>query len=640
MKNLKISKLLIAVSSSIFLATACSTIATSCSKQNEPMSNVQITITHSGQNLDGQTRYMDLSNFHDFGQVSITSGVDEFDKFVIIDKNTQKEAKWLSISFYQYNPSEAFISLSYQDEVPIGVQNLEFYALDKTGLKSNVVNIKCDNIFVNNDIIYEYSNEDNGLSAYTNNSDVESVTFPDLFNYYDQYTKETSTYYVTSIMKSGFENCKQLSTVSFSNNPSMQTINDYAFKGCDNLSIFSIPSTVTNIGTEILGNSSNLSFINLNWDASQINSIISNNGVDRNWLANLDPSKLTIYVLNDYVNEYKKHADQLGLSGFNITNEITYETSASTIFSGTNISGTVTLRIKDGNIYLKDANSVYGSDITINNSIKLNGMTYNIVGIDDNCFASNTTIYGSISIPNSINTIGSSIFNSSNNLSTINLNWENDQIQTLLESESISQNWLQNISENTIVHVPVGTYSEYDQNKLVLGMQNVIISDEAYFTAPAAEIVQGTYNSRTIKMRFYHDELYINNAQEIYGGEELTIMDEWTIDSRVYPIVGIDEKAFDTAEIRGKIHIPSSITTIGANAFDNCPSDLNSFYLNWGRDDLQKILSDGTIDQSWLGWLNKDTTTIFIPSEDSSLYLDNLSNLGINNCNYQTFEQK
>ena len=95
------------------------------------------------------------------------------------------------------------------------------------------------NVFSNNTTVrtveFENNSQLNTIDdfAFSNCSNLTAITFPSSLN---------------TIGNSAFNNCTNLSTVTFTNNSTLKTIEAYAFMGCTKLQTITIPNTVTTIG--------------------------------------------------------------------------------------------------------------------------------------------------------------------------------------------------------------------------------------------------------------------------------------------------------------------------------------------------------------------------------------------------------
>ena len=87
-----------------------------------------------------------------------------------------------------------------------------------------------------------------GSRAFEDNTTIISITIPDS---------------VTTIGFSAFENCSNLTTVTFGENSQLTSIGDYAFSGCSNLTSITIPDNVTTIGNYAFTGCSSLTSITI-----------------------------------------------------------------------------------------------------------------------------------------------------------------------------------------------------------------------------------------------------------------------------------------------------------------------------------------------------------------------------------------
>ena len=196
--------------------------------------------------------------------------------------------------------------------------------------------------------------------AFKNNSKIRSITIP---------------ISVISLGNNAFYNCSNLTTVSISENSRLTTIGDYAFYDCSSLTSIYIPSSATTIGSYAFRNCSNLTIY------CEVPSEPS--GWDSSWNYNERPVVWNSYKgIHDNLNglEYVACYDEDGNPYITITG-----------YNGSN------------------------TDVVILEYINVNGEDIIVNTIAEKAFYDNDTIT-SVTIPDSVTTIGSYAFRNCSNL--------------------------------------------------------------------------------------------------------------------------------------------------------------------------------------------------------------------------------
>lgn len=117
-------------------------------------------------------------------------------------------------------------------------------------------------------IYYNYINDSTELEVTYENSIYKSNTYSGVVSIPDEVTYSNKTLKVTSIGKSAFYKCEELSSVII---PSLVTsIGDSAFNGCSALTSIEIPNSVTDIGNGAFTNCYNLSSVSIGSNVTNI----------------------------------------------------------------------------------------------------------------------------------------------------------------------------------------------------------------------------------------------------------------------------------------------------------------------------------------------------------------------------------
>lgn len=298
-------------------------------------------------------------------------------------------------------------------------------------------------------------------------------------------------------------------------------------------------------------------------------------------------------------------------------------------------SGEITLNLNKGNYTatIASISNFYGSDITINSTITVDDIQYNIIGIESEAFNGCVNIREKITIPSSITSIGKNAFNGCTNLNQIEVNWTPDQLQNNI---NIDQNWLGDLNKSTTEIVIRAEYLEtYKQKEVDLGYNNCTY---LYFTNANNWILgaEGTLylsslDSQTKKVVISS----VSNFSAVNCNFDTTI----EINDDIYTYDYLPDNLFQNNEnIKGVLKIDSQLTNIGSLVFDGC---LNVIQLNLSWDYntiLNMVGNEGqeTISPTWLGSLNNGNTIIqnVDASSTYSLYIQYQDKLGIDQCSW------
>ena len=254
----------------------------------------------------------------------------------------------------------------------------------------------------------------------------------------DTITSITISKSVTSIGNSTFQDCSNLITVTISENSQLTTIGEGAFSSCISLTSIVIPDSVTTIDYRAFYNCSNLTTV-----------IISKNG--QLTTIGEDAFSSCIYLTSIYIPSSVATIRDSAFSS--CSNLIIYcETSSkpSGWYYGWNSSYRPVVRSSNGE-YGEYNGFIYGisidsddkpyititsytdlsTNVVVPSSINVDGKDIPVKAIADNAFYDNDTIT-SITIPNSVTSIGDSAFGSCSNLTTVAIS-KNSQLTTIGE---------------------------------------------------------------------------------------------------------------------------------------------------------------------------------------------------------------
>ena len=381
---------------------------------------------------------------------------------------------------------------------------------------------------------------------------------------------------VTSIGSSAFSGCNKLTSISIPN--SVTSIGGWAFSSCSGLTSITIPNSITSIGEYTFYNCSGLTSVNI---PSSVTSIGNK--------AFSGCNKLTSISLPSSVSSIGEWAfyDCKGLTSISMP---------SVIFVGEHaFSGTPWLDNKpwQGVIY---AGKVAIDCKTTSTSIIIEQGT---VSIADRAFAtggaSNVT---SITIPNSVTSIGSLAFNGCNKLTSITIPssvtnigynsfygtpWFNNKPDGLLYINNIAYTYKGTMPANTSITIQQGTLKIADSafkdcNTLTyisIPSSVTSIGETAFWNCTSLTSVTIPNSVTSIGNYAFQgcsgltSVTIPNSVTEIGDGtfNDCTSLRSVTIPNSV-KIIG--SSAFERCNALKSISIPSSVTSIGTNAFYFC----------------------------------------------------------------------
>ena len=380
----------------------------------------------------------------------------------------------------------------------VTIDNLKYEIYDNTASLDGYTG-EFENLTIPESVTYEgytFSVTRIDNKAFYNCTSLTSITIPDS---------------VTSIGSSAFESCTSLTSVTIGN--SVTSIGDYAFFNCVRLTSVTIPNSVTSIvGWALFNGCSNLKSVNYNGTKAQWMSISGYANVSKiiKCTDGIVGNGNTVTIDNLKYRIYDDTASLVGYTGefenLTIPESVTYEGYT---FSVTSI---------DGAFY----NCTSLTSVTIGNSV---------TSIGSSAFKGCTNLK-SITIPNSVTSIGQDVFSNCSNLKSVNYNGTKVKWKSISGYSNVSQ----------IIKCTDGIYAN----------SNTIIID-------------------SVKYRLNDDY----TAQVIsYSGtpENITIPESVTYEGVTFKVTSIGSSAFKDCTSLTSITIPNSVESIGDNAFQNCTS--------------------------------------------------------------------
>ena len=398
----------------------------------------------------------------------------------------------------------------------------------------------------------------------------------------------TSIYIPNSVITIGFQafyNCSKLIAVTIGEESQLATIGRKAFSGCSSLTSIYIPNSVTTIGSHAFENCSNLTI------CCEVPSRPS--GWDSSW--NYDKRPI-------------------------VWNCIDYGITAEGIHYGVLID-------EDGNKYITITGySGSYTNVVVSEYINVNGENIIVKTIADNAFYNNDTIT-SVTIPNSVTTIGYYAFSSCSSLASIyipssvttigsyafdgctNLTiycqacskpsgwadyWWNSSNRPVVWSSYLGVHGYFNdfeygvcIDEDGNKYITITGYNASDTDVVIpesinVNGENIIvktIADNAFYNNDAITSVTISDSVTSIGDYAFYDcssltSIYIPDSVTTIGSYAFRYCSNLTIVTcgENSQLTTIGEHAFSGCSSLTSIYIPNSVTTIGSYAFYDCSS--------------------------------------------------------------------
>ena len=414
-----------------------------------------------------------------------------------------------------------------------------------------------------------------GGSAFYNCSKLTSITIPDsvtsignyAFRYCSRLTSITIPDSVTSIGGSAFYNCSKLTSIAIPN--SVTNIGNSAFYSCDDLTSIAIPNSVTSIGDWAFYGCSSLTSITIPDSVTSIGDY-----------AFCYCSSLTSITIPDSVTSIGDHAFQYTAyykNSENWENGVLYIDNR-LIMAESTLSGKYA--IKEGTKTIAERAFYYCENltsITIPDSVtsigiyafesctSLTSITIpdSVMSIGEGAFYSCDDLT-SIAIPNSVTSIGSSAFNGCSSLTSITIP---DSVTSIGSGAFYYCNALDYVfysgSESDWANISIGSSNtsltdaviHYNSTGhtfeagscTVCGLENVVVASlETYYASSSADIEVAAVSASA-------------------GTEELSF-------------TTIGERAFYNCPNLVSVTIPYSTASIGNDAFSGCESLMDVYY--------------------------------------------------------------
>ena len=399
------------------------------------------------------------------------------------------------------------------------------------------------------------------------------------FAFCDSLTSITLGNNVTSIGEYAFGSCKSLISINIPN--SVTSIGKYAFDVCSSLTSITIGDGVTNIGDSAFVKCNSLDTI---YCYAAIPPMVENTFINNDETNNYEAK---LYVLCESLETYKAHAVWGQFANIKCIPE--KEKTKSYIYYTSS----------DGNIVKPNAypsaTEVFGANIISNTYENGQGIiTFDapITSIGTDAFANCHTLT-SITLPNSVTSIGDWAFVLCDSLSSITIpnGVTSIGISTFEYCSSLSSIALPNSVTSIGFHAFLGCYN---LTSITIPNSVTSIGDEAFDGCSSLTSITIPNSVTSIGWNafyqcYFADENFVNNSncssENVWGAiivdddvngtlikDNVVVYGRPNIDTSIIPegVLSIKNGAFIGHERLTSVTIPSSVISIGLNAFYDC----------------------------------------------------------------------
>lgn len=391
-----------------------------------------------------------------------------------------------------------------------------------------------------------------GIRAFNQCSSLESVIIPEG---------------VPSIELMAFEGCKALTTVSIAS--SVKTIGISAFRYCTALTTVNIANGVSNIYSNVFDNCASLKNIVIPQSVTKIEpDAFKDCSLETVVVESETPISIysttfaiacydaTLYVPVGSKDAYK--ADY----NWGKFKKIVDGTEEPSII----VDGFEYLIISDDDKTAKIVGGPSEGDIEIPSSFEYNNETYSVKAIDDRAFYGYSEM-NSITIPNSVASIGNSAFANCISLTSVTVNWEEPIIINTSPFES---------PDNIVLYVPVGCKSAYESANYWNSFKDI----REINPSGSSVISFADSNVKSLcvanwdtdgdgELSKVEAEAVSDLGKVFSGNKSITSFDELQYFTGLM-IIG--KNAFSNCTALTSVTIPNSVTSIDGFAFSRCSS--------------------------------------------------------------------
>ena len=410
-----------------------------------------------------------------------------------------------------------------------------------------------------------------GSSAFKNCSSLTSITIPSSVAsigseaFYDCSSLESVNFEgssnLTSIGESAFEDCSSLENVNFEDGSNLTSIGVLAFEDCRNLTSITIPSTITSIGSEAFKYCSKLQKLYIEDVTSYLNSLTSDTSsplydTDQNVSLYVNGELATVLVIPEAVTTIQSYAfdSVTNISSVVIPSSVT--SIGSYAFRGcTNIKE---LHINDTESYLNSLTSTSSSPMYSANqnvSLYVNEKLITDLIIPDTIteipsYAFRRLNISSVVIPSGVTSIGTSAFSNCRSLTSITIP---ESVTSIGGSAFTSCYKLVEVINLSSLNVTAGNSSNGSVGYYAI---NIKTTEESgiYYLGDNNEYVM-------------YQDLEGNHYLVSYNGTGGDITLPTLTGNQSY---SINRYAFYDNDTITSVTLPSSVTSIGYFAFENC----------------------------------------------------------------------